>query len=74
MASPIITVPTGSPVYPAGTEDDLASKLAAGDREGVVETFFRRVLGMNDASEVVGYFTLHGEQARVHGFVARMRR
>jgi pimeloyl-ACP methyl ester carboxylesterase len=57
-------VPTGTPVYPAGTAEDLEARLAAGDREGVVESFFRRILGMNDA-ELANVRALPSWQGRV---------
>jgi len=46
--------PPGSSYQPAGLDEDLASLLAAGDLDGLLETFMRRVVGMTDA-DLVAY-------------------
>jgi pimeloyl-ACP methyl ester carboxylesterase len=39
-------IPTGVPIYPAGSIDRLQTLLDAGDRAGVVSTFFTQVVRM----------------------------
>lgn len=50
--------------YPAGVVEELERLAAAGDRERVVTTIFRRLLGMSD-EELNEYRTLPSWEARV---------
>jgi pimeloyl-ACP methyl ester carboxylesterase len=57
-------IPTGAPIYPAGSIEGLQAKLDAGDRAGVVTTFFSEIVRMPE-SELKRLQSLPNWPARV---------